>query len=186
LDLDQLAAVDPELAVRRWEDVKDEAHAELESGHRAAMTMESYQEKCWRRAQFLALREELAEQWQPQNGIERTLIDMMAQAWTAQMFWTERLISLDAIEAPEQPQGTKVQLPRMSAAAAMDQAAGMVDRCNRIFMRALRQLRDLRRYAPAIIVRHAQQVNVGEQQVNVGGEVTASSIGDGLGKGACG
>ena len=43
----------------------------------------------------------------------------------------------------------------------------MVDRFHRIMMRTLRALRDMRRYAPKIIVQNAGQVNVGEQQVNV-------------------
>ena len=55
-------------------------------------------------------------------------------------------------------------------AQAIDQCAAMTDRFNRIFMRALRQLRDLRRYAPQVVVKSAGQVNVGGQQVNVAGE----------------
>ena len=44
----------------------------------------------------------------------------------------------------------------------------MADRFNRLFLRTLRALRDLRRYAPPVIVQNAGQVNVGAQQVNVG------------------
>jgi hypothetical protein len=43
----------------------------------------------------------------------------------------------------------------------------MIDRFNKIVLRTLRALRDLRRYAPAVIVQNAGQVNVGGQQVNV-------------------
>jgi hypothetical protein len=32
----------------------------------------------WQRAQFLALRHELMQEWQPRNGIERQLIDTSA------------------------------------------------------------------------------------------------------------
>ena len=45
----------------------------------------------------------------------------------------------------------------------------MVDRFDRMFMRALRQLRDLRRYMPTVVVQRAEQVNVGQQQLNVAG-----------------
>jgi hypothetical protein len=55
----------------------------------------------------------------------------------------------------------------MSEAQAIEQAACMIDRFNKIFLRTLRALRDLRRYAPAVIVQNAGQVNVGGQQVNV-------------------
>jgi hypothetical protein len=50
----------------------------------------------------------------------------------------------------------------------VSQFAAMVDRFNRIFLRTLRALRDLRRYAPAtVVVQNAGQVNVGGQQVNM-------------------
>ena len=42
----------------------------------------------------------------------------------------------------------------------------MVDRFNRLFLRTLRALRDLRRYAPTVMIQDAGQVNIGQQQVN--------------------
>jgi hypothetical protein len=57
--------------------------------------------------------------------------------------------------------------PRQSEAEATEQWAATVDRLNRIFLRTLRALRDLRRYAGPVIVQNAEQVNVGGQQVNV-------------------
>jgi hypothetical protein len=41
----------------------------------------------WQRVRFLALREELSREWQPRNGVERQLIDQMAQAQTHMFFW---------------------------------------------------------------------------------------------------
>ncbi len=43
----------------------------------------------------------------------------------------------------------------------------MVDRFNRVYMRSLRALRDLRRHAPTLIMHNVEQVNVAENQVNV-------------------
>jgi hypothetical protein len=46
----------------------------------------------------------------------------------------------------------------------------MADRFNRLFLRTLRQLRDLRRYAMPVTINNPQQVNIaaeGGQQVNV-------------------
>jgi hypothetical protein len=43
----------------------------------------------------------------------------------------------------------------------------MADRWNRIFLRNLRALRNLRRYAPAVHIENHGQVNIGEKQVNV-------------------
>jgi hypothetical protein len=38
-----------------------------------------------------------------------------------------------------------------------------------MFLRTLRALQELRRYAPTVVVQSAGQVNVGAQQVNVAG-----------------
>jgi hypothetical protein len=43
----------------------------------------------------------------------------------------------------------------------------MAERYHGRFLRTLKALRDLRRYAPTVIVKRAGQVNVGGQQVNV-------------------
>lgn len=57
--------------------------------------------------------------------------------------------------------------PRVETAAALEQSAAMAERFNQMALRTLRALRDLRRYAPAVIVQNAGQVNVAGQQVNV-------------------
>jgi hypothetical protein len=46
----------------------------------------------------------------------------------------------------------------------------MVDRFNRLHLRTLRSLRDLRRYGQQITINSPTQVNIGGQQVNVAGE----------------
>jgi hypothetical protein len=84
--LEYLAERDPALVVRRWEEIKREARDELCSGHRAAKVMEGGGSHCWERAQFLAIRRDLLEAWQPRNGVERQLIDTLAQAQTAQLY----------------------------------------------------------------------------------------------------
>jgi hypothetical protein len=44
--------------------------------------------------------------------------------------------------------------PRVSTAEWMAQSAEMADRWNRLFLRTLRALRDLRRYTPTLIVQN--------------------------------
>ena len=51
----------------------------------------------------------------------------------------------------------------------------MADRFNRLFLRDLRALRGLRRYAPAVVVQGSAQINVAERQVNVNG--TGGTVG---------
>jgi hypothetical protein len=95
----------------------------------------------------------------------------MAQAQAAMLFWQERLADHLMIECTEEKRTFKElgqwYPPRVSEHQAVEQAGAMVDRFNRVFLRTLRALRDLRRYTPAVIVQNAGQVNVGGQQVNV-------------------
>ena len=59
--------------------------------------------------------------------------------------------------------------PLVTEQQALEHAVQMADRFNRIFMRTLRQLRDLRRYSP-VTINNPNQVNIatdGGQQFNV-------------------
>ena len=58
----------------------------------------------------------------------------------------------------------------VAADPEVNQAADMADRFNRLFLRTLRQLRDLRRYSMPVMINNPEQVNIaadGGQQVNV-------------------
>jgi hypothetical protein len=164
--LDYLARQDVAAAARRWEEVKAEALAELRSGHRAAKAMEGYGSNCWARARFLAVRRDLMDAWQPRNGIERQLLDMLAQAQTAQLHWLEILTLRCASNSVQRDEG-RWQAVTVEDAEAMEQAAGMVERFNAMFLRTLKALRDLRRQVPGVVVQNAGQVNVSGQQLNL-------------------
>jgi hypothetical protein len=170
-DLHLIARTDPDRAMARWEEIKRAALDELQSGHRAARAGETAIDGAWQRAQFLALRDDLAAEWNPRNGIEHQLLDTMAQAQTCYMRWLQTLTARTALsniggDRLEKEEG-KWQAPRQTDADAIDQAAEMMDRFNRIFLRTLRALRDLRRYSGPVFVQNAGQVNVGGQQVNM-------------------
>ena len=169
MDFAQLTKLQPNLARRRWEELKQLARNDLRSGHRAAKVIEAANNSPSVRASFIALREELASDWQPRNGIEWTLIDTIAHAFTLYEFWTQRLMHWSMLECVCQPDKARDTWdpPRVSDSDAISQAAAMADRFNRIFLRSIRALRDLRRYSPMILVQNAGQVNVAEQQVNV-------------------
>jgi hypothetical protein len=173
--LDQIARTDPDRALARWEEIKHAALVELQTGHRSARALETVSNNGpWERAQFLALRTELAAEWQPTSGIERQLVDVMALAQTNYLSWLNTLAVYTNLEyvGRKRMQDEKGQWEggRQSDAEAIEQAAAMAERFNRIFLRTLRTLADLRRHPP-VIVQNAGQVNVGAQQVNVGGGV---------------
>src|SRR5262249_39068614 len=86
-DLYTVEATYPEGADALWESVKQATLEELQTGHRAAQAVEGTNLVACQRAQFLALRTDLAAQWQPRNGIERQLLDTAAQAQAGYLHW---------------------------------------------------------------------------------------------------
>ena len=170
-DLHGIAQTDPDRATARWEEIKRAALDELRTGHRAAQAVETAHDGAWQRAQFLALREDLSAEWQPRNGVERQLLDTMAQAQQNFLRWLRTLtirtslesVTNDRLHTDEGKWGP----PRQSDADALDQAAAMMDRYNRIFLRTLRALCDMRRHSNPVIVQSGGQLNVAQQQVNV-------------------
>jgi len=165
-DLDRIADRDPELALRRWDDVKQAAMQDLATGHRAARALEEFSESSpIERAEFLALRFALAEEWRPRGGMEWLLIDKLAQASTEEMRWLQQAVTSRACQWNESGRATREEgrhlAPRMTLAASTDQAMAMADRWNRIFCRTLRALRDLRRFDVRVSINGPGQVNIG-------------------------
>lgn len=172
---------DQQLAERVWQRIKQLAQNELASGHRMAETLESavWQREPWKRAQFLAIRNGFVEEWRPRGGIELALIDMMAQSFNEYLFWSQEVHHRSTTDAKilysreEERRIAEAQghwlPPRVGERDATEHAMQMMDRYNRLFLRTLRQLRDLRRYSPPVTINNPQQVNIaaaGGQQVN--------------------
>ena len=182
-DFSHLVRNVPEAAKRRWVETKEQAHRELESGHRAALAVSSTgDDSPYDRAEFIALRESLMDEWQPRGGIEQSLIDLMAQALTCHNYWLNSLMVYTHHEAAQRKADWE-KFPsweprRVSEFQGIEQAAAMVDRFNKLYLRTLRQLRDLRRYSPQVTIQNAGQVNIaGGQQTNLA-KVEAVEAGD--------
>src|SRR5262249_31929384 len=105
------------------------------------------------------------------------LLDTMAQAQTGMMNWLTRL-SQWSNQPAKKDRGEEGgwKPPRVSEAEAVEQAAGMMERVQRMFLRALRALTELRRRPLAVVVQGAGQVNIAHQQVNVAGQEAADAI----------
>jgi hypothetical protein len=165
-----------------WKQLKQEARREFLSGHRVARVSETgdWQREPWKRARFLAIRDGFVEQWKPSGAIELAMIDTMAQAYSEYLYWseethrrstTEMKLSqeLDEERYYKGAKGNWIPL-RVGEQNAIEHAMQMMDRYNRLFLRTLRQLRDLRRYSTPITINNPQQVNIateGGRQVNV-------------------
>jgi hypothetical protein len=190
IDLEELHQVAPRVAERFWERAKDEGNKEFISGHLGAnITFPvGYMKQLWNIARYLGVRDSFIAEWQPRGGIEVALIDMMTQSYFQWQYWLEQTVKRSQTgERSEHPEYARWMAnrqaeyrangwedgywfrPYVSEREALDQAVQMVDRFNRIFMRTLRQLRDLRRYAP-LTINNPNQVNIatdGGQQVNL-------------------
>lgn len=191
LDLAELWSASPHHAEGMWQMIKDEAQADFESGHMAAGVFApvEWMREAWRKARYLGLRQSFVEEWQPRGGIELALVDMLAQSFFQYLYWTEESVKRSQTE-PRREAEDYIQwkaakaaereasgwgpgywdIPYVCEQRALEHAAQMADRYNRLFLRTLRQLRDLRRYAPPVIVNNGGQVNVANQQVNLSGE----------------
>ena len=163
--LSPLIEADPEAGWAVWERVKAEAAEELESGHRAALAL-CWDDSPWQRAQFLAIRQAFIDEWQPSGGIELTLIDQMAQAHSLYLYWIERAHVQASLEGHDSRTSNSARRGRwqprsLGTAESLDQSAQMAERWQKLFVRALRALRDLRRHAPPVVLAGpGSQVNV--------------------------
>jgi hypothetical protein len=163
-------SIDDSLIV--WARIRDAADDELECGGRAAQ-VSGNSTTPFELAQFLAIRDAFADQWQPQGGIESAMIDMLTISFSLQMYWSQiaHRRAVDTHNNQEKDlrkwENKGWKSPYQYEANAIEQAYKLADSYNRQFLRVLRQLRDLRRYAPVIIQNNGGQVNIGEQQVNI-------------------
>jgi hypothetical protein len=113
---------------------------------------------------------------------------MMAQSFLQFQYWTEQVVlrsqtkpraeDYEYTKWKNHQREEKIEswkkghwdIPYVNEQDALEHAAQMADRWNRIYMRTLRNLRDLRRYSVPVTINNPQQVNIatdGGQQVNV-------------------
>jgi hypothetical protein len=105
--------------------------------------------------------------------MELQLIDTLVQAYMLGQQWMKvladwtRIACEEEVIQPKSKDWIEWRPPRQSEAEAIEQAMTMIERWNRIYLRTLRALRDLRRYSTPIQINNPGQVNIGERQINV-------------------
>ncbi len=167
--LDSAFAEDAPRALAAWERLKQTASAEWNDGDRALRSLVG--NTPWERAQFLALWVSIRDEVKPSGGVEYALVDSMALAFTQHLAWLTTADNLRVYEARAEQQSidksNRWEPPRVATADWVRLSVEMADRYQRMFIRAARTLKDLRRATPSVVVGAAGQVNVGAQQVNV-------------------
>jgi hypothetical protein len=168
-DLATLYRADPAAALEKWLQMREAAREELQSGARAATSVQPFGASPWWLARFLAVRDELGAGVQPRNGGEQLLIDLAAQVHCLLLSSQEELTARTALANAGSRRDPQKDQPRLDDAQAVEQALATVERLHALFLRAVKALQDMRRKSPRVIVRRAGQVNVADQQVNVCG-----------------
>jgi hypothetical protein len=162
-DLGTLWNVDPRAALDLWKAIRLEARDEFVSGHYAARVFETadYMHKAFDRAQHLAIRDGLIEEWKPRGASEYILIDQMTQAYVMQIHWTEEAMRraqteprVESYEYRQYAEQRKIRekqwnpgywdIPYQQTAEAIEQAFRLVELCQKAFQRAARQLANIR------------------------------------------
>lgn len=156
-----------------WEHLKEYARDELESGQRAASVAVG-DHRAISRARFVVLREKYIAEWQPRNVLESQMIDAICQAQTIREYWmrlaTERVAVECEVETYYVEFNGKRSEKQIDGSESAREAREEAERWDRVFIRAVRALRDLRRYTVPVTINNPQQVNIaadGGQQVNV-------------------
>ncbi len=164
---------EPDACLAGWSRVSQAAIADEESGNRAARELRYFDSTPYERAVFLNIRKTLIEEWQPSSGSELQIIDMIAQTRMILGRWTQRHTeSLILGMARDRENGTLFP-PRVFEAEALEQTAHMMERFQRMYIRLVRTLKELKKAGSPVVVQNASQVNVGNQQVNVSSRAEA-------------
>ncbi len=148
-----------------WREIRIEARDEFLSGHYGARAFESlpYTRDPWHRAQYLAIRDGLIEEWKPRGASELILIDQMTQSFVMGQYWTEQAMlraqtpprsesyefadwkRQRKLEAKYNQWGTgSWDIPYQGEAEAVEQAFRLAELCQKAYQRAVRQLANIR------------------------------------------
>ena len=87
-ELNRVMEFDEAAGLAKWEQVKQQARHELEGGQRSLAVM-GY-DNPWEWAQYAALVNSFREEWRPRGGMERALLEQMAQTYSEWMEWLGR------------------------------------------------------------------------------------------------
>lgn len=168
------SAFGEEARLSRWSDVVEDQRLALESGEAGAEIVMPNATPA-ENARYIVIRQGLIDEWQARPGSEMLLIDMLAQTRFLYELWLRRHVfeathdctGLTASERERRKYGEWFP-PRVSEADEVALSASMVTKFQNQFMKLLRSLRDLRRMSTSLVIHQAGQVNVGQQQVNLG------------------
>ncbi|HSI74146.1 MAG TPA: hypothetical protein VK934_13295 [Fimbriimonas sp.] len=173
-DLDTLAEHQPGMESTRFERLRCEVEEALASGMDAARLVSGYQQMGPAdMLKFLQIHRGVTEEWRPAGPTEQGIVDMLVQTRWMYERWmkthaeqlTGECLSLSPSDEEKKKYGRWFP-PRVRDMEALDHSMNTALRFQNQYIKLVRALRDLRRYAPTMTI-HAGQVNVANQQVNL-------------------
>ncbi len=170
-DFGMLSMFDPEAGALELRRFRELARSEIQNGTAAAKAVYGiHGGSFWETETFKELLSQIEVNWKPQSGLESILLQNFAQAWVNQQRWTLKLSTMgEDLCNRERMEHEHLSgwLPlRVSEQQAMDQAAAMIERFNRMALLNIRALKDLRRSGPTY---HIDKANIANQQIVVDG-----------------
>lgn len=171
-DIQGMFEKDPEAAGIIYQTIKKVAREGIAAGMLSAEAIKRG-DTPYKHAQYGVVLEGFEKAWKPRDAIEQSMVETLVQAYLAYNHWlgiasAAAEYSYNAIERDNERDG-RWQPPRLSADETIERAMLMADRFNRLYLRTLRQMRDLRRYSVPVTINNPKQVNIaadGGQQVN--------------------
>lgn len=176
-DFGVLSMFDPEAGAFELRRFRQLARSEIQNGTAAAKALYGISGgSFWEAETFKELLSHIEVNWKPQTGLEQILLQNFAQACVMQQRWTLKLSTMGA-DLCNRERVEKEHLdgwlpPRVTELQAMDQAAAMIERFNRMALINIRTLKDLRRSGPTY---HIDKANIANQQIVVDGTPTSPS-----------
>jgi hypothetical protein len=163
-DIERVSRVDPDRAVKLWEDVKAAARRDLDFGWTAGRMLEPPGSSAWERACFLAVRDRLHRAWPPRHGGDAMLLDEMAQYEMIRLHWVritaaishDHMFELSMLRSnPDRVEERPAVLARV-----LGESSRMVERMQRLYQKSLNTLLSMRRTRPPIIAPRIGPINV--------------------------
>ena len=147
-ELEWLARKNPQAAYELWEETKEIAESDLDTGWMSGRAIEPLGRSAWERACFLAIRSRLMAAWPPRNPGEMLLIDQLAQYEILRRHWVAVLTRLSrdrytiaSMKTPAKEDGKHT----LTMAQATFEASRMLERMQRLYQHTLRSLIKVRK-----------------------------------------
>lgn len=155
-----------------WEGYVADADARLFSGGFVSLLLaKQHGKRATDVARLEALRRRLTKELKANTVLEQILVDLLVANYQQQCDWWELLGAKTSIVRRRKPivygTATSGSVEKVDFDELADRVVPLLDRLSRQFLRIVRGLRDLKNSPITLTVQRAEQINIGQQQINL-------------------